>query len=232
MTLSGTVAIGGVVALTPARLSDSKPSKSRIDTDKPNHVVWFLSALAIAALISSRRPTLFVVMLPAVLTTLWLLRSRQAALVSQKRSESITAELPVIVELLALAISAGESPASAIARVARASNGPIGLALTQATVALSDGGTLVGSLEGAKRSLAHPSVERCFDAIILGYERGTSLNDVLHAQALDSREHYRRALIEHSARAEIAMMIPVVFLIMPVTIVFALFPSMYSLTYA
>jgi tight adherence protein C len=39
------------------------------------------------------------------------------------------------------------------------------------------------------------------------------------------REGGRRALIEEGARKEILMMVPVVFLILPVTILFALFPG-------
>ena len=56
-------------------------------------------------------------------------------------------------------------------------------------------------------------------------ERGTPLVDVLHAQAADVREATRRDLIEAGGRKEVAMMIPVVFLILPVTVVFAFFPG-------
>lgn len=56
-------------------------------------------------------------------------------------------------------------------------------------------------------------------------ERGTPLADVLRAQAQDVREAARRALMEAGGRKEVAMMVPVVFLILPVTVVFAVFPS-------
>jgi tight adherence protein C len=39
------------------------------------------------------------------------------------------------------------------------------------------------------------------------------------------RESARRDLIETGGRREVAMMIPVVFLLLPVTIVFAFFPG-------
>ena len=63
-------------------------------------------------------------------------------------------------------------------------------------------------------------------------ERGTPLADVLRAQASDVREEGRRALLEAGGRKEIAMLFPVVFLVLPVTIVFALFPGFYSLQLA
>jgi tight adherence protein C len=52
---------------------------------------------------------------------------------------------------------------------------------------------------------------------------------VLHAQAGDVREARRRALIESGARREIAMMVPVVFLVLPTTILFAFWPGVIGL---
>jgi tight adherence protein C len=60
-------------------------------------------------------------------------------------------------------------------------------------------------------------------------ERGTPLADVLHAQAADVREAQRRALIESGARQEVLMMVPVVFLVLPVTVVFAFWPGLVGL---
>jgi tight adherence protein C len=67
--------------------------------------------------------------------------------------------------------------------------------------------------------------------MIIALDRGTPLADVLRAQAGDVREAYKRALLEEGGRREIAMMLPVVFLIMPVTVIFALFPGFYGLTF-
>jgi len=60
-------------------------------------------------------------------------------------------------------------------------------------------------------------------------ERGTPLVDVLHAQAADVREAGRRELLETGARKEVLMMVPVVFLVLPVTVVFAFFPGVVGL---
>jgi tight adherence protein C len=53
---------------------------------------------------------------------------------------------------------------------------------------------------------------------------------VLRAQAVDAREAGRRDLLESGGKREIAMMIPVVFLVLPVTILFALYPGAVTLT--
>jgi tight adherence protein C len=45
---------------------------------------------------------------------------------------------------------------------------------------------------------------------------------VLHAQAADVREAGRRELIETAARKEVFMMVPVVFLVLPITVLFTI----------
>ena len=64
---------------------------------------------------------------------------------------------------------------------------------------------------------------------VAALERGTPLADVMHAQAADVREAGRRELIESAARKEVLMMAPVVFLVLPVTILFAFFPGVVGL---
>ncbi len=49
---------------------------------------------------------------------------------------------------------------------------------------------------------------------------------MLRAQAQDVRELTRRRLMESGGRREIGAMVPVVFLILPVTVLFALYPGL------
>ena len=101
------------------------------------------------------------------------------------------------------------------------------LALTLADVR---SGTVLTSaltrLEGRVDSL---HVTRLSEAISVALERGTPLADVMRAQAADAREASRRALMEEGGRREIAQMVPVVFLVLPITVVFALFPGLFVL---
>ena len=74
-----------------------------------------------------------------------------------------------------------------------------------------------------------PVVARFAEAVAVALERGTPLTDVMHAQAADVREAGRRALIETGARKEVLMMVPVVFLVLPVTVMFAFWPGVVGL---
>ncbi len=53
----------------------------------------------------------------------------------------------------------------------------------------------------------------------------------LQTQAEDAREYQRRQLLEKGGKKEITMMVPVVFLILPITVIFALYPGIASLTF-
>jgi tight adherence protein C len=70
---------------------------------------------------------------------------------------------------------------------------------------------------------------RFLDALISGIEKGSPLADILRAQADDARQARGRELLESAGRKEVLMLVPVVFLIMPVVVVYALFPGLASL---
>ncbi|MDQ1738541.1 MAG: tight adherence protein, partial [Pseudonocardiales bacterium] len=70
---------------------------------------------------------------------------------------------------------------------------------------------------------------RFLQGLLVAIERGTPLADVLRAQATDVREFSKRSLLEAGGRKELQMMVPVVFLILPVTVLFALYPGLLTL---
>jgi tight adherence protein C len=147
------------------------------------------------------------------------------------REERIIAEFPTVAELLALAVTAGESPVSALERVGRLSGGELGRELRLALADTHAGATIVQALERMADRSPVPPLVRFVDGMAVAIERGTPLADVLRAQAVDVREAGKRQLLEAGGRKEIAMMIPVVFLILPTTVIFAFYPALVSLTF-
>jgi tight adherence protein C len=146
-----------------------------------------------------------------------------------RREQRMLSEFPTIAEMLALAVGAGEGAVGALERVTRTSKGELskelGLALAQARA----GATLVNALEDLAARTSLPPLARFVDGVAVAVERGTPLADVLRAQAVDVREASKRALLESGGKKEVAMMVPVVFFILPVTMLFALFPGFVSL---
>ncbi|MGW7680213.1 type II secretion system F family protein [Kribbella sp. NPDC054772] len=142
-----------------------------------------------------------------------------------RRERRLLAELPTVAELLALSVAAGEGPASALDRVTRACRGELADELKRVLAETRAGETLVRALDALADRTGLLALSRFADGLAVALERGTPLADVLRAQAGDIREAGRRELIESGARREVAMMIPVIFLVLPVTIAFAFYPG-------
>ena len=145
------------------------------------------------------------------------------------RERRILAEFPTIAEMLALAVAAGESPVSALDRVVRRSGGELSADLAHVLAAVRTGEPVSSAFDDLAAASGLSLVSRFAQGIAVAVERGTPLADVLHAQAADVREAGRRELIEVAARREILMMVPVVFLVLPVTILFAFWPGVVGL---
>ncbi|MBK6443329.1 MAG: type II secretion system F family protein [Candidatus Phosphoribacter baldrii] len=184
------------------------------------------TALAIFALVVRGAAVLPVVMLVVASVLLgviardqWLTRQASA------REQLMLAEFPTVAELLALAVSAGEGATGALDRVCRLSHGELSVELGRCLADARAGANLPTALQGLADRTGLVSLTRFVDGMVVAVERGTPLAEVLRAQAQDVREAGRRAVMEAGGRKEIAMMIPVVFLVLPVTVLFAVFPG-------
>ena len=149
----------------------------------------------------------------------WL--TRQA----ESRERRMLAELPTVADMLALAVAAGEGPLPALERVARLSSGELSGELRRTLADARAGAPVPTALQGLADRTGLVPLARFVDGVVVAVERGTPLADVLRAQAADVREAGQRALMDTAGKKEIAMMIPVVFLVLPVTVLFAVYPG-------
>lgn len=149
--------------------------------------------------------------------------ARDQHLTSQVRNRErrILAEFPALADLLSLSVSAGEGPVAALDRVCARSRGELSRDLGRVLADIRTGEPVASALDGLADRTGVPVVARFAQGVAVAVERGTPLADVLRAQAADVREAARRELIEVAARKEVAMMVPVVFLVLPVTVLFA-----------
>lgn len=154
----------------------------------------------------------------------WLLKEG-----SRKRISTIEAELPSVLDLLAFAVAAGEPMITAMQRVANTCVGELSIEIKRLTTGLTVGDNFLISLDRIQKELNSQSVSRSFRAIVLAIERGTPIADVLRAQAMDSRNIEARKLMTLAGKKETLMMIPVVFLILPMIVIVALYPGLMAL---
>jgi tight adherence protein C len=157
------------------------------------------------------------------------LRDRILLRAATARLARITSELPTVLEFLTLSLSAGEGILDALRRVGRASHGELAAELSSAVSRVNTGVPLAESLNALAAGIRLPALTRCVEQITGALERGTPLAEVLRAQAQDARDDAKRALLEVAGKKEVAMLVPVVFLILPVTIVFAIYPGIFVL---
>jgi tight adherence protein C len=148
---------------------------------------------------------------------------------ARRREERMLAEFPTVAELLALAVTAGEGPVQALERVAVTARGELSGEFAAMLGEVRAGAPIVGALGAMADRTGVPALTRFAEGVAVALERGTPLADVLRAQAQDVRESGRRALMEAGGKKEIAMLVPVVLLILPITVVFAVFPSLVTL---
>jgi tight adherence protein C len=144
------------------------------------------------------------------------------------RRAEVAADLPDVAELLALSVGAGENVAAALERVS-AGSGPLCAQLRHGLGRVRTGTPLLDALVDLAGRWGVPPFTRFVDGIAVAVESGSPLAEVLRAQAADAREAERRRLLETGGRREVQMMVPVVFGVLPVTVVFAVFPGLAQL---
>jgi tight adherence protein C len=229
-------AVGGSTSVR--RRLNGLGARTTIEEFRIEQVVWGVAGMVLAAVLTIGAGLLrggvdvvlvvliaFGGLLAGVLGRDWML-SRQL----ERREQAMLSEFPVVADLLALAVVAGESPVDALERVCRLTGGELARDLSSALARARAGMPIPKALSELAERTTLESFTRFLQGLIVAIERGTPLADVLRAQAVDVREVGKRALLEAGGRKEISMMAPVVFLILPVTVLFALFPGLLTLT--
>ena len=138
-------------------------------------------------------------------------------------------ELPTVLEFVALCLSAGEGIYDSLRRVSEVAGGELTAELRHVVLAVGTGSALSDELTRMADRVDVAALSRSIDQLVAAIDRGAPLSHVLHAQALDAREDTKRVLIERAGRKEIYMLIPLVFLVLPLSVLFAVFPGIFIL---
>ncbi|BDZ37774.1 type II secretion system F family protein [Microbacterium suwonense] len=148
---------------------------------------------------------------------------------AKSRRARLTDELPTTLEFLALCLSAGESLLDALRRVSGIGTGELTEELRQAVLAVHTGSPMADALGETATRLQLPGLSRAVDQIVAALEHGAPLAAVLHSQAADARDEAKRVIIEDAGKKEILMLLPLVFLILPLSVLYAIYPGLFIL---
>ena len=145
---------------------------------------------------------------------------------SKRNLQTALFELPDILDLLAVALSAGDGLYLALSRVAPRTSGLVGKQLQEALVALNLGSSLEAEMALLAERIPHRQVAEFSSKVTLALQRGSPLAQLLREQANSARSEIQVQMLKKSGQNETRMMIPLVFLILPVTVLFAIYPSL------
>lgn len=146
-------------------------------------------------------------------------------------SRKVSSQVADAAELLALSVSAGESVPAALRRVQQIVGPELATQLGAPLEDIDNGASVTRALGKLRRTTRSPQLGRLLDTLVASMERGAPLATTLREQARDLRDEARRALMESGGKREVAMLFPVVFIILPVTVVFALYPGLVALRF-
>jgi len=148
---------------------------------------------------------------------------------ARRAHRAIDAELPIVVGFVAIAVEAGDTVTRALDRVAHTGTGRLCAELSHAMAEVELGRSLDAVLTSASDRMAHPAVTRVLGALVSSLASGAPVARALRDE-VDALEAGRaRQLIERASKQEVGMLVPLVFMILPVTILFAVFPGVLAL---
>ncbi|MRH29661.1 type II secretion protein F [Microbacterium sp. SYP-A9085] len=234
---AGSAVFGGASDAVGRRLRQAgrRADEQGVAAYRARRLIWMLGGLVLGGLVTvglvlSGRFSTPAVVVPVVAAAVGAVGcDALLARAARARVARVQEELPTVLEFLALCLSAGEGILDSLRRVGQVGAGELTAEIRAAVLAVGTGSTLAESLTAMARGLDIPALTRAVDHIVAALDRGAPLAHVLQAQAADAREDAKRALIEQAGRKEILMLLPLVFLILPLSVLFAVFPGVFML---
>lgn len=157
---------------------------------------------------------------------IWVQQNFAEMFSSQKQNQRVLYELPDFLELMAVSMSAGETIYASLRRVVPRLSGLLGAELAITLQALELGADLSAELADLGRRLPQRQLIEFCNKLDMALRRGTPIAKVLSEQAESVRQEVMSQLTKQAGKNETRMLVPLVFLILPVTVLFAIYPSL------
>lgn len=227
--------IGGneLIAVRLRQAGDS----ANVERFRTQQAVWALIGIiiglivALASFRSAANQVLVFVLMPLLGGVLGVaLREMLLRRAASARIRRIASEYPTVLEFMSLSLAAGEGIFDALVRVSGLGNSELGREFAGVVRRVRAGAALGPTLRELARDLRYVPLARTCDHLLTAMDRGAPLVEVLQAQASDARDLSKRDLLEMAGRNELRMMVPLVMLILPVTVLFALYPSFFIIS--
>lgn len=144
---------------------------------------------------------------------------------SKSRKFQIDAELPDLIELLASSVLASASMHASIERISSRAHGIVAGELQLMLRRLELGSRFDAELAALCERLPTSGIREFANKISIAMARGTPLAGALVALSETLRARHSTALLAKAGANETKMLIPLVTLVLPTTVLFAVYPS-------
>jgi Flp pilus assembly protein TadB len=216
---------GGWPILRRIRLSQKTTTRlDRSGTHRSEReVVASKALLAAAAMLVGSAIVGPVLGVPAAVVA-WRIPDLMLARLARRTSAAADREIPVLLDLLTVATSAGLPPQLAFRRAVEAATGPLADELRSVLDASDLGGRWRDELTIVGDRLALPDLQRLLGALARTASFGSSLADEIEHLASDVREVRRAAAAQRARTAPVKMLFPLVFLVLPAFLLLTVVP--------
>jgi tight adherence protein C len=156
-------------------------------------------------------------------------RTRIQSSVSQARKFSeidVLLELPDFASLVSFAVAAGESLDTAIRIAVQRSSGLLSQEFETVVRNVDHGSIFQIELERLGIESNSPLVQELAVKLALASSNGSAISNLISDYIQSCIQEMKSRLLERAGRNETKMMIPLVFVILPITVMFAVFPSL------
>ena len=203
--------------VTMTRLDRSGTHRSERQVVASKALVSATAMFAVSALVSP------VVGAVAALIA-WRIPDLALARLARRALAAADREIPVLLDLLAVATSAGLPPQLAFRRAVEAATGPLAEELRSVLDASDLGGRWRDELIVVGDRLALPDLRRLLGALARTDSLGSSLAEEVGHLASDVREVRRAAAAQRARTAPVKMLFPLVFLVLPAFLLLTVVP--------
>lgn len=159
----------------------------------------------------------------------WVIYGMRLSTLKQRRARRLRFELPVVADTVGLHVIAGESVVTAISGLVETSHG---VAADEFKAVLEDhhgGSGLTEALQRASRETATEEAERLYTLLAHAHDTGGRLAEALADLSTDYRAMLARDLTAEGGKRALATYGPVLALMVPVTLLFLLYPTLAGL---
>jgi Flp pilus assembly protein TadB len=227
-----TLAIGNVLEVVGGwpilrRIRLSRTTTTRLDrsgTDRTEREVVASKALLAAATMLAGSAIAGPVLGAPAAVVAWRVPDLALARLVRRTSAAADREIPVLLDLLAVATSSGLPPQLAFRRAVEAATGPLADELRSVLDASDLGGRWRDELVVVGDRLALPDLQRLLGALARTDSLGSSLAEEIEHLASDVRQVRRAATAQSARTAPVKMLFPLVFLVLPAFLLLTVVP--------